>query len=432
MEFQQTTLSNGMKVIAETNESALSASLGFFVRTGSRNETPEISGVSHFLEHMIFKGSETRSATDVNWQLDEMGADANAFTMEEQTVFYASLLPELIEDAVELFCDILRPALREDDFEMERQVILEEISMYEDQPPFGADDKSRELFFGDHPLGNSVLGSIDSVSGLTTDRMRQYVQDRYRPDNVVLVGAGRLNFEHFVAQAEKSTWHWSKPSTSGNISWSGDDSSAKDGDVLRRVRGQRGFHHLIKDGAAQQHTMLLFDSPGAMDEDRFAAGLLANMIGDDIGSRLYWELVDSGLADYAGLGTCEFYDNGFFALSLSSEPEDAVEVLARTRKLFRTVMQHGLTLEELDRSRNKILSRLVLANERPGGRLFSLGGEWTIRNEYRTVRQDLDDLRRVGAEDIQNLLQKYSFEEPLLVSIGPLKHFDGAAIWNEN
>ncbi|MDR3197127.1 MAG: insulinase family protein [Planctomycetaceae bacterium] len=414
MQFQKTQLDNGLEVIAEINKAAYSVSFGFFVNTGSRNETPEIAGVSHFLEHIVFKGTENRTAEEVNRYLDEMGADANAFTTEEQTVFFASLLPELLGDTVELFGDLLRPALRQDDFETEKQVILEEIRMYDDQPPFGADDKSRELFFAGHPLANSVLGTVESVSGLSIDQIRCYLEEQYCPENIVLIGTGRLDFDQFVQKAEQVCGHWKSKNTA----------AGKNESKFRCVRGHRGFHRIFKESAAQQYTLLLSDAPSAGDVDRFAAGMIANMIGDDVGSRLYWELVDSGVADSAELETNEFFDNGVFVTGLSSEPEYAEEVLCRTQKIYNETTQNCLTQEELDRSKNKILSRLVLANERPGGRLFSIGGEWTVHRQYRTIRQDLEEIRQITLDDVENVLKKYPLNDHLLVTVGPLEKFD--------
>ncbi|MDR2756317.1 MAG: insulinase family protein [Planctomycetaceae bacterium] len=414
MQFQKTQLDNGLEVIAEINEAAYSVSFGFFVNTGSRNETPEIAGISHFLEHIVFKGTENRTAEEVNRCLDDIGADANAFTTEEQTVFFASLLPELLDNAVELLGGLLRPALRQDDFETEKQVILEEIRMYDDQPPFGADDKSRELFFAGHPLANSVLGTIESVSNLSIEQMRCYLEERYCPENIVLVGAGRLDFDKFVQKAKQVCGHWKSQNTN----------AGKNESEFRRVRGHRGFHRIFKESAAQQYTLLLSDAPSARDVDRFTAGMIANMIGDDVGSRLYWELVDSGVADSAELGTNEFLDNGFFVTGLSSEPEYAEEVLSRTQKIYNETTQNCLTQEELARSKNKILSQLVLANERPSGRLFSIGGEWMVHRQYRTIRQDLEDIRKITLNDIETVLKKYPLNDHLLVTIGPLEKFD--------
>ncbi len=138
MPFHSQTLPNGLQIIAETSPSARSMAIGFFVRTGSRDETAEVSGVSHFLEHMVFKGTPRRSALDVNREFDRIGAHYNAFTSEENTVFYAAILPEYVAQAVDVLSDILRPSLRGDDFDMEKNVIIEEIGMYEDQPMWSA------------------------------------------------------------------------------------------------------------------------------------------------------------------------------------------------------------------------------------------------------------------------------------------------------
>ncbi len=199
MEFLKHTLPNGLQIVAECNEAAYSTAVGFFVNTGARDENDAIAGVSHFLEHMVFKGTPTRSADDVNREFDEMGAHYNAFTNEENTVFYAAVLPEHQCRAVDLLADILRPSLRADDFETEKQVILEEIQMYEDQPPFGADDKGRAMHFGAHPLGRSVLGTAESVRGLTSEAMGEYFRRRYSPGNIVLAAAGRIDFAGLVA-----------------------------------------------------------------------------------------------------------------------------------------------------------------------------------------------------------------------------------------
>ena len=408
MDFRQTILDNGLEIIAETNEAAYSASVGFFVRTGSRNETPDISGASHFLEHLVFKGTEKCNAAEINRRLDEMGADANAFTTEEQTVYYASLLPEVFEDAVQLLAEILRPSLREDDFEMEKQVILEVIKMYEDQPPFGADDKSREIFYRGHPLAGSVLGNHNSISRMTVGQIKDYLHLRYRPENMILVATGRVDFDRLVRKTESICGHWK---ASADVP---DDRA-----TWVRKRGHRGFQRFGKEAVTQQYTILLSDAPCCLDGDRYAAGLLANILGDDTGSRLYWELIDTGLADSASLGTCEYFDNGIFATGLSSEPELAAEVLERTQGIYRDAMRNGLTQEELDRTKNKVLSRLVLANERPSGRLFSIGGDWLTRREYRTINQDIDEIARITLSEVMEIMEKYALDDPLVVTVGP-------------
>ena len=195
MQFLTHVLPNGLEIVAECNPEAYSTALGFIVKTGARDESDEIAGVSHFLEHMAFKGTPTRSADDVNRELDEIGSHCNAGTSEETTVYYAPVLPEYQTRATEVLADILRPSLREADFQTEKKVILEEIQMFEDQPPFGADEKCRAAFFGDHPLGRSVLGTMASIEALPVAAMRDYFRRRYAPGNIVLAAAGRVDFE---------------------------------------------------------------------------------------------------------------------------------------------------------------------------------------------------------------------------------------------
>src|SRR6202171_2454823 len=208
MTFHSQKLANGLQLIGETSPSARSAALGFFVRTGSRDETPEVSGVSHFLEHMVFKGTPRRSAFDVNRDFDKIGASYNAFTSEENTVFYAAILPEYVPQAVDILADILRPSLRGDDFDMEKKVIIEEIGMYEDQPMWCAYDRAKKAFFADHPLGNSVLGTPASITALTREQMQAYYDRRYVAPNLTVSIAGNFDWAQVVALAEAHCGHW--------------------------------------------------------------------------------------------------------------------------------------------------------------------------------------------------------------------------------
>src|SRR5262245_8358775 len=169
MPFHRHTLPNGLTIVGETSPSARSAALGFFVRTGSRDETAAVSGVTHFLEHMVFKGTQRRTALDVNRDFDRIGANYNAFTSEENTVFYAAILPGYLPQAVDILADILRPSLRDHDFDMEKNVIIEEIGMYDDQPTWSAYDNAKRAFYAEHNLGNSILGTADGIRALKRD-----------------------------------------------------------------------------------------------------------------------------------------------------------------------------------------------------------------------------------------------------------------------
>lgn len=409
MEFRHKTLDNGLEIVAECNPKAYSTALAFFVKTGSRDETDEISGVSHFLEHMVFKGTPTRSAEQVNRELDEIGSNSNAFTSEEQTVYYATVLPEYTERAVDLLSDMLRPSLREEDFNTEKQVILEEIAKYEDQPPFGANEKCMAVHFGNHPLARSVLGTPQSVGGLTPDRMRAYFEQRYSPRNIALVAAGNVDFERLVMLAEQRCGRWRPFEAPRDIS---------------RAPQRSEFRVLHKETATQQYVVQVVNGPAAEDTDRHASRILATVLGDDSGSRLFWELIDTGRAEYAAIGAYEFQGTGILMTFLCCAPEDTADNLQRILDIERELEAQGITEAELAQAQNKICAHLVLQSERPSNRLFSIGNNWIQRREYRAVRDVAASYRAVTPNDVASVLTKYPLAIQTTVTIGPLRELE--------
>src|SRR3954465_7095104 len=197
--FHHHQLKNGLDIVGETNPDSHSFAAGLLLTTGARAEDPAINGVSHFLEHMMFKGSSKYTWEDVNRIFDEIGARYNAFTSQEMTAYYANVLPEFTEKAVEHLSHLLRPAIRDEDFTTEKKVILEEIAMYLDDPGHRLYEKLMEVHFGNHPLSLSVLGTAESVQKLKRDEMAKYFETRYGPGNMVLSVTGRLDFNEIVA-----------------------------------------------------------------------------------------------------------------------------------------------------------------------------------------------------------------------------------------
>jgi predicted Zn-dependent peptidase len=406
LRFCEHRLENGLEIIAECNPNAYSTGLAFFVRTGSRDETDELSGVSHFLEHMAFKGTARRSAADVNREFDELGAQSNAFTSEEQTVFYASVLPEYQDQAVALLCDIMRPALREDDFQTEKQVILEEIAKYDDQPPFGAHEKSMAAHFGDHPLARSVLGTLQSVGQLTSEQMRTYFERRYCPNNLTLVAAGNLQFEQLVETARRYCDDWQPR-------------------IIQRETPRAAactvsqfFHH---EAATLEYVIQIANGPAAEDSNRFAARLLSLIVGDDSGSRMFWEFIDTGRAECAVMFANEFQGTGIYMTMLSGLPNQLSENLSRQRNILRDVQDQGISRAELELAQNKTCSMVVLQSERPINRLFALGDNWLQRREYRTVREVLRSYQSVTSDEIAAVIHRYPLTVHSTVAVGPLE-----------
>lgn len=401
MAFLRERLPNGLEVIAETSESAVSTSVGFFVATGARDESPGIAGVSHFLEHMTFKGPPGLSAEEINRRFDRLGAAANAFTSEEDTVYHAAVLPRHQAEAVELLAALMRPELRADDFEMEKKVIIEEIRMYDDQPPFGADDRCRAAFFGGHPLAGSVLGTVESIEALDVQAMRDYHRRRYAPGGMVLAASGAVDFPALVEQARRLCGGWEPlPTPPRTVA------------TPPRAAARPGTTRIERPAATLGYAVRMTAGPGEDDPDRWAAGLLAVVLGDGTGSRLYWELVDPGLVEHATLGHHDFLDAGLFVTQLSCEPEEVDESLARILGVYRAAAGDGITAAELERARNKSAGRLVLAGERPRRRLFDVGLEWSHTRRYRSVADTLALVEGVSLDDLHRLLATWSLEAP--------------------
>lgn len=407
MSFQHYKLDNGLNVIGEISPSARSAAIGFFVRTGSRDETPEVSGVSHFLEHMIFKGTPNRTALEVNRDFDRIGANYNAFTSEENTVFYASILPEYLPSAVDILADILRPSLRGDDFDMEKKVIIEEIGMYEDQPMWSAYDHAKKAFFADHPLGNSVLGTPESIFALARDQMQAYFDRRYVAANITVAAAGNFAFPELVKLIEKSCGHWN----TGRAPRLG----------IRPAPARAAFQVVRKEKVTQEHVFAITPGPSADAPLRHAADTLAMILGDDSGSRLYWALVDPGLAESADMGYHDYEGAGSFITSFSCEPDKTQKNLAILEDVLRQAHKDGITAAELATAKSKILSRVVRASERPMGRMQAIGMSWTYLGKYRSVDDELKAFDAVNLKKIGEVQDKYPFKKMATLALGPLK-----------
>lgn len=401
--FHYHQLANGLDIVAEHNPDAHSFAAGLYVKTGSRDERPELCGVSHFLEHMMFKGPESMGWEAMNRIFDELGARYNAFTTQEMTAYYANVLPEFTEPIMEHLGRLLRPAVRPEDFETEKQVILEEIAMYQDEPTQRLYEKVMEEHFGSHPLGLSVLGTAATISGMTHTQMLEYFNQRYGPGNMVLAVAGQFDFDQVVRLAERYYGQWPRVHAT-------------------RDRSCPVYHPhevLITDPKLNRaYIMGLMPGPSAQDERRFAARVLSDVIGDAEGSRLYWALVDNALAEEADFGFYPHDGCGSFYISLVCDPQRRQEVLSITQAELQRVRQ-DLTDEEVQRAKNKIATGIVLSGEVPLGRINALGSQWLYNGDYRSLEQDMAALMAVTPNDLRELMEAYPFSPMTLVTLSP-------------
>lgn len=393
---------NGPEVVVLDDPVAFTSSFGWFVKTGARDESPEVAGVSHFLEHMVFKGTQRRTAEDVNRELDHLGAHSNAFTSEDATVFYASVLPECQQHAVDLLTDLMQPKIVEEDFEMEKQVVLEEIAMYDDQPPYGAFERANELFFGEHPLASRVLGTTESVADLSVSQMQEYHQQRYTKDNMFIVASGKVDVPQLIEQVSEACESW--PNTSNEI--------AQNDAVF-----QSGEESIERELAHQSYLIRMWPGLGANDPDRYALRMLCSILADDSGSRLFWELIDTGKAETATLWPQMFDDCGCITGYLCCAPEDGEANESVLQRILSEAVESGVTEKELALARNKIESSLILSDERPGNRLFALGQSWLARRNYEPLDVVLGKYRDVSLADIQRAAEKTLAGESVTVRV---------------
>ncbi|MFZ2148472.1 MAG: pitrilysin family protein [Sedimentisphaerales bacterium] len=404
MEFKKEQLQNGLDIVGEVNKSAKSAAVGFFVKTGSRDESKQINGVSHFLEHMLFKGTEKLSALEVNEAFDRTGAQFNAFTSEENTVYYAAVLPEYLLEVTGLWIELMRPALRDDDFSIEKNVIKEEIAMYKDLPSFDVMDRCRTLHFDSHPCGNSVLGSEVSIDNLTAEQMRDYFTRRYAPNNIVLACAGNFEWDQICSICTNSCSRWQEQAV---------------GRKLEHYGGSKKKERVEKSNLVREHICLMSAGVSAQDPRRFAASLLGIIVGDNVGSRFFWELVDKALAETATMQFGAMDGTGAFYSYIRCSAGDVTKVLNTVSGIFQNLSENGITEDELRKAKNKVLSALVIKNELPMGRLIDLGFNWIYLEQYRTVQDDINSIKAVTVDDVNELIGQFNPGDFTQLSIGP-------------
>ena len=388
------TLSNGLQIIGEPNAAHKSAGIGYFVKTGARDETAVESGLSHFLEHMMFKGTATRSAIDINFALGNIGAQANAFTSEENTVYYAVVIPECFKEMQGLLSDMLRPALAQEEFDTEKNVILEEIALYQDRPQFYLFENASIDFFSGHPAGNSVLGSTESISAMTSTQMRSYFTRRYASNNIALVASGNFNWNEFVSDAERLTADW-KPDSVGRER--PPFSTHSKGKVFKRKN------------LNQAHLLLVTPSCSASEAERYALSVLSLIVGDGSNSRFYWDLIDKGIAEAASAENDERDGCGVFSAYACAEPEK----LDTVRDIISNILKDARNFSdaELARAKTKINTRIVMSGELPMGRLMGLGIEWNSRQRIHSLKEEIEKFKAVTRNDIERALEKYPLDK---------------------
>ncbi len=392
--FKHAVLDNGLNIVGEYRPSAVSVATGFFVKTGARDESSTIAGVSHFLEHMLFKGTEHRSALELTYEMGAIGAQANAFTSEESTVYYMAVLPEYFSKSLELLSDMMRSVIDPEEFAVEKKVILEEIALYQDRPTYMLLESALSTYFSPHPAGNSVLGSIETISDLSRDQMYEYFTSRYQPSNMVLSVSGNFDFDELCDLASKYCSHW------------------KDSKVLRDRPEYKSpttlpvTKTLKKADINRAHVMLLTPGPEVGSKFQYDADVLTTVIGDSSGSKAFWALVDSGLADSASIESEQMDGVGVmygYASTLPSSLDSVKEILGNVMKSAQDFSE-----DDLERAKTKTATRLVLQGESTMRRMMSCGFDWMYQGRYVPIEEELKRTKEVTKESITLMLKEFN------------------------
>jgi predicted Zn-dependent peptidase len=400
----------GIRLVTEPMADARSVTLGVWVGTGSRDEDDRRSGASHFLEHLLFKGTPSWSAADIAEAVDEVGGDMNAFTTKEYTVFYIRLLSEDLPLGLDVLGAIMTdPALRAVDIEAERQVILDEILMHADEPSDLAAEQCVGALFPDHPLGREVLGAPASVSALGEPEIRRFFERHYRTGNLVLSAAGDLDHGQLAAEVERRF--------TGRSGGSGPSRRPPDTPAQTLVVTHRPTE--------QVHLVVGLRAPGRHSEDRWSLAVLNHVLGGGVASRLFQEIRERRGLAYSIWSERTHYDEiGALTVNVGTAPEHAREVLDLVNGELNHLGEDGITERELSVARGHLRAETLLSLEDSGARMSRIGSSLLLHGHVLDVDDLLARVEAVTVEDVGTVARKLADEQRTLSVVGPFDRRD--------
>lgn len=412
---RRTTLPGGLRIVTETLPSVRSATFGIWAHVGSRDETPVLNGATHYLEHLLFKGTQRRSALDISSAIDAVGGEMNAFTAKEYTCYYARVLDADLPLAIDVVCDMLTGSLIDAaDVEAERGVVLEEIAMTEDDPGDCVHDLFAHTMLGDTPLGRPVLGTVDTVNGLGRDQIARFYKKHYDPTHLVVAAAGNVDHAAVVRQVRKAF------DKAGALSRT-DAVPVAPRDGTRTIRAA-GRVEVQGRKTEQAHVVLGMPGIARTDDRRWALGVLNTALGGGMSSRLFQEVREKrGLAYSVYSYTSGFADCGLFGVYAGCRPSQAADVLKICRDELDHVAQHGLTDEELRRAVGQLRGSTVLGLEDTGALMNRIGKSELCWGDQMSVDDMLARMAAVTPDEVREVARDVLGQRPSLSVIGPLK-----------
>ena len=380
-------LKNGIPVLMENIENINTVSLGIFVKTGAKDEKVIEDGVSHFLEHMMFKGTTNRSAKDISEEIDNEGGMINAYTSRETTVYYIQMLSERLTKGVDILADMfLNSTFTDENLEKERNVIIEEIRMYEDIPEEVIHEENIRFALGG-PQGKNVLGTVESLKKIDRKILSEYFYERYCPENIVISVAGRIKEDELFNQLNE---------TFGNLK-----GSEKTRDIDYKMSINNG-EHLIKQETNQIH--LCFNTKGVslLDKYKYPVAIIINILGGNMSARLFQKIREERGLAYSVYGySSSFEEGGLFTIYAGTTKENYKEVLDLIKEEFEDIKENGITEYELQKSKNQFLSMFTFGLESSKGKMNRMANSYMLYGEVKEVEESIEKVESITLEDIK-------------------------------
>ena len=390
--IKKRTLDNGIPVLMDKIQGISSASLGVFVKTGAKNELPGEEGISHFIEHMMFKGTKNRTVKEISEEIDNVGGVINAYTGKEVTTYYVQMLSNRLEIGIDVLTDMfLNSNFLEENIEREKGVVIEEINMYEDIPEEIIHDKNGSLVISG-PQSNIILGSVKSVGELTREKIINYVKEQYNPENMVISIAGNFDEEDVFEKLNKGF---------GTI------------EKIERKREYNGKMEIktpktiIKKDSNQVHLCFNTIGKSATDPKRYEVAILANTLGGNMSSRLFQKIrEDRGLAYSVYSYTSSFEEGGIITIYAGTTLKDYKEVVRLIREEFQDIKNNGISEKELQKTKNQFLSAVTFGLESSKGRMTRMANSYLFYKEVKDLDDVLKEIEKITVEDIKEVAKE--------------------------
>jgi predicted Zn-dependent peptidase len=415
MSVKRSVHSSGLRIVTEEVPSVRSAAVGIWVNVGSRDEAPATAGASHFLEHLLFKGTTSRTALEISSSIESVGGEMNAFTSKEYTCFYARVIDTDLPMAIDVVSDLITSSIVTAlDVDAERKVVLEEIAMRDDDPSDLVHDFFSDTYYGDTPIGRPILGTIDSINGMSRNTVFNYYKKKYLPQDLVVAVAGNIKHKKVVAMVEQALSRdnfldvLAAPVIRPNI-------------PVKNTKQQSVG--LLYKKSEQAHMFYGMEGVARADERRFAMGVLSAALGGGMSSRLFQEIREKrGLAYSVYAYAQQFAGSGVLGFYAGCNPTKAIEVVEIIRSVLSDVADNGMTHEEIERAKGAVRGSLVLSQEDTGSRMSRIGKNEIVYGQVMDFDDILKAISRVSAEDIREIASEFLVKTPTLALVGPFKN----------